>query len=117
VALGRQIQALCRSHGIYGLLVSPRWPAVKLGAFQVKRHYGQPAGISASSARALEPIRHSTAALRGWCVAHPDAQVALNFPGIGNGRIRREDVLPIVTPLPHQVIIWEYPPAGKENVL
>jgi hypothetical protein len=106
-ALGRQVQALCGNQGIYGLLVSPRWPAAKLGAFQVKQHYSQPAS--------LELIRHSTAALCAWCAEHPDAQVALNFPGIGNGRLRRADVLPIVTQLPEQVTIWEYPPPGKEN--
>ena len=84
VALGRQIQALCGNQGIYGLLISPRWPAAKLGAFQVKRHYSQPAS--------LELIRHSAAALYAWCAEHPDAQVVLNFPGIGNGRLRRADV-------------------------
>ena len=108
VALGRQIQALCGNQGIYGLLVSLRWPAAKLGAFQVKRHYSHPAS--------LELIRHSTVALCAWCADHPDAQVALNFPGIGNGRLRREAVLPIVSQLPEQVIIWEYPSPGKENV-
>lgn len=107
VALGRHIQALCGSQGIYGLLVSPRWPAAKLGAFQVKQHYSQ--------AASLELIRRSTAALCAWCADQPDAQVALNFPGIGNGRLHRKDVLPIAMQLPDQVTIWEYPLAGKEN--
>lgn len=108
-ALGRQVQALCGNQGIYGLLVSPRWPAAKLGAFQVKQHYSQPAS--------LELIRRSTAALCAWCADHPDAQVALNFPGIGNGRLRRADVLPIIAQLPDRVAIWEYPQSGKENIL
>lgn len=108
-ALGRQVQALCGNQGIYGLLVSPRWPAAKLGAFQVKQHYSQPAS--------LELIRRSTAALCAWCAEHPDAQVALNFPGIGNGRLRRADVLPIIAQLPDWVAIWEYPQSGKENIL
>jgi hypothetical protein len=107
VALGRQIQALCGNQSIYGLLVSPRWPTAKLSAFQVKRHYSQPAS--------LELIRRSTAALCAWCADHPGACVHLNFPGIGNGRLRREDVLPIIAQLPDQVTIWEYPPTGKEN--
>ncbi|MBX3058867.1 MAG: hypothetical protein KF770_20570 [Anaerolineae bacterium] len=109
VALGRQIQALCGNQGIYGLLASPRWPAAKLGAFQVKRHYSQ--------AASLELVRRSTAALRAWCTEHPDTSVHLNYPGIGNGRLRHEVVLPIVSQLPEQVTIWEYPPLGKENVL
>ncbi|MFQ5418876.1 MAG: hypothetical protein ACE5EY_00795 [Anaerolineae bacterium] len=107
VALGQQILSVCGNQGQYGLLVSPRWPEARLGAFQVKQHYSQPAS--------LELIRHSTAALCAWCIEHPTARVALNFPGIGNGRLRREDVLPIVAQLPDQVTIWEYPPASKEN--
>ncbi len=106
-ALGRQIQALCGNQGVYGLLISLRWPDAKLGAFQVKRRYSQPAS--------LELIRCSTAALCVWCADHPHAQVALNFPGIGNGRLRREDVLPIIAQLPDQVTIWEYLLPGKEN--
>jgi len=107
VALGRHIQALCGNQGVYGLLVSPRWPAAKLGAFQVKQHYSQ--------AASLELIRRSTAALCAWCAEHPIATVAVNFPGIGNGRLCREAVLPIIAQLPAQVTIWEYPPIGKEN--
>ncbi|MCZ7673767.1 MAG: hypothetical protein M5U34_44955 [Chloroflexi bacterium] len=102
IALGRHIQALCDNQGVYGLLVSPRWSTAKLGGFQVKRHYSQ--------AASLELIRRSTAALCAWCAEHPDAQAALNFPGIGNGRLRRDDVLPIIAQLLDQVTIWEYPP-------
>jgi hypothetical protein len=107
-ALGTQVQALCGNQGIYGLLVSPRWPAAKLGAFQVKQHYSQPAS--------LELIRRSTAALCAWCIKHPTATVVVNFPGIGNGRLRREDVLPIIAQLPDQVTIWEYRTVGKETI-
>lgn len=81
--------------------------AAKLGAFQVKAHYSQPAD--------LKLIRHSTAMLCAWCAAHPNAQVVLNYPGIGNGRLHREAVLAIIAQLPEQVTIWEYPPTSKEN--
>ena len=100
VNLGRYILNTCGRLGNYGLLVSPRWPEAKLGAFQVKVHYSQPAS--------LELIRHSTAMLCAWCAAHPDAQVVVNYPGIGNGRLCRETVLPIIAQLPEQVTIWEY---------
>lgn len=43
LALGREIAAVCGHLGHYHLLVSPRWPAAKLGAFQVKSHYARPA--------------------------------------------------------------------------
>jgi hypothetical protein len=105
--LGKQILAICGNQGQYGLLISPRWPEARLGAFQVKRHYSQPAG--------LELVRHSVAMLCAWCRDHPHAQIALNCPGIGNGRLRREDVLPILRQLPEQVVIWEYLPAGREK--
>lgn len=104
LALGTQIQTICGSLGKYGLLISPRWPEAKLGVFQVKRHYSQPANL------ALTQL--STIALCVWCDEHPDAGVHLNFPGVGYGRLRREEVLPIITQLPAQVTIWEYPPAG-----
>jgi len=106
-ALGRQILSCSCNQGTYGLLVSPHWPAAKLGAFQVKRHYRQPAG--------LELIRHSTVALCAWCTDHPHALVHLNFPGVGNGRLQREDVLPIVAQLPARVTVWEYPPGGRRT--
>jgi len=116
-ALGQQILSVCGSpsaslrtgQGEYGLLVSPRWPTAKLGIFQVKFHYRQ--------AASLDLIRRSTAMLCAWCADHPYTQVALNFPGIGNGRLRREDVLPIVAQLPDQVTIWEYPLPGKGKTL
>jgi hypothetical protein len=38
VALGKRIQAVWGNQGVHGLLVSPRQPAAKLGALQVKRH-------------------------------------------------------------------------------
>ena len=107
VALGRHIQASCGNQDVYGLLISPRWPTAKLGAFQVKQHYSQPAS--------LELIRRSTAALCAWCIKHPTATVAVNFPGIGNGHLHREAVLPIIAQLPDRVTIWEYPQSGKEN--
>ena len=116
-ALGKQILNVCgnpstllrSSQGQYGLLVSPRWPEARLGAFQVKQHY--------SHVASLELIQRSTTALCAWCTEHPAVMVAVNFPGIGNGRLRRKDVLSIVSQLPDQVTIWEYSPAGKENAL
>ena len=107
-ALGQHILNTCGSLGEYGLLISSRWPYAKLGAFQVKRHYSQIAS--------LELIQRSTSALCAWCLEHLDASVHLNFHGVGYGRLRREDVLPIITLLPDQITIWEYPQSGMENI-
>jgi hypothetical protein len=109
LALGRYIDRVCgdsvdarRSDlGEYGLLVNPRWPAAKLGAFQVKYHYSQPAE--------LDLIARSAEALAVWCEAHPQAAVHLNYPGIGNGRLNQIDVWPLVAQLPMQVAIWKSP--------
>lgn len=84
----------------YGLLVSPRWPKAKLGAFQTKGEWKEgasPALISASTHMLLE-----------WCKEHPTAQVHLNMPGVGLGGLPLEVVLPILEPLPDSVNVWEY---------
>lgn len=110
VTLGREIARHCGNHGEYGLLVSPRWPVAKLGAFQVKTHYARPASLSL--------IRRSVATLLAWCERHPHAAVRLNFPGIGNGGLARAQVLPLLKSLPANVHVWEYgrapTPARKE---
>jgi hypothetical protein len=108
LALGRGIQSVCGSSanalrsglGEYGLLVSPRWPAAKLGAFQVKYHYRQPAD--------LDLIARSVAALIIWCDQQPQAAVHLNYPGIGNGSLHPDDVWPVVARLPETVTLWRY---------
>lgn len=108
LALGRHICRVCGGPSValraglgeYGLLVSPRWPAAKMGAFQVKTHYGQTAD--------LHLIARSVEALTAWCEAHPQARVHLNYPGIGNGRLRPADVWPLVARLPEMVTLWTY---------
>lgn len=82
----------------YNLLISPQWPDKKLGAFQVKTDWNANAS--------LKLIRHSTGILTQWCQLYPDARVHLNFPGIGNGKLSKEQVAPIIATLPDSVIIW-----------
>ena len=82
------------------MLVSPLWPKGKLGVFQVKRHWADPAELTL--------IQHATSMLIEWCEEHPDAEVHLNFPGIGNGKLPVESVLPIIEELPDTVNIWRY---------
>jgi hypothetical protein len=106
-ALGKEIGKTCGDQGVYHLLVSPRWPRARLGCFQVKRHWAHPA------APAL--IQGSCAALTRWAHAHPGRQICLNFPGIGNGRLPRTAVLPLLTSLPDTVTIWEYPDPPHEK--
>jgi hypothetical protein len=92
-------KAIGRSGREYGLLVSPRWPAAKLGAFQVKLRYWEDAD--------LELIRLSTEMLLAWLKEHPDQRADLNFPGIGCGRLSLDVVRPIIEVLPSSVHIWQ----------
>ncbi len=88
----------------YNLLISADWPRLRLGLFQVKRHFHIGASIGI--------ITQSAAELALWCSTRPDAQVHLNFPGIGNGRLEKDAVLPIIEKLPDSVHVWQF----KEEV-
>lgn len=70
-----------------------------VGWFMVKNHWAEPAR--------LDIIKHSVLELAKWA-KHTKGIVALNFPGIGNGKLKREDVLPLLEVLPDNVHIWEY---------
>ena len=100
LALGKAISNSDWDDGIYGLLVSPNWPIKKLAAFQVKTNFRCKAN--------LDIIRESARDLWKWAKANPDKQVALNFPGIGNGRLDYDDVFEIVKHLPDNVTLWKF---------
>lgn len=100
LALGTQIQVVCGNQGVYGLLISRRWPAAKVAAFQVKYHWQRPADLSL--------ITRSATALTWWTRYHADCAIHLNFPGIGNGGLTRTAVLPLLATLPDNVTIWEF---------
>ena len=70
-----------------------------VGYFMVKDHWAEPAKLSI--------IEESVESLMGF-LSDDERRVDLNFPGIGNGKLRREDVLPIIQRLPDKVHVWEY---------
>jgi hypothetical protein len=86
--------------GAYGLIVPPTWPRKRIGAFQVKRSFIHKAS--------LELIELSASMLDTFARQHANAEIALNFPGIGNGRLERKDVFPLIEELPDNVHIWQY---------
>lgn len=98
LALGSRIKATCGNLGIYGLLISEKFPDAKLGAFQVKTRYDQDAK--------LDIIAESTAQLAKFSRENKALQIHLNFPGIGNGNLDPLDVLDFIEVLPHNVTIW-----------
>jgi len=73
-------------------------PELNLGLFQVKRHWKDDA----------EPrlIRYATEHLCEFLQRHSAVTVALNFPGIGNGRLNLDLVKPIVDLLPDSVHLY-----------
>lgn len=77
----------------YGLRIFPQY---NTGLFQVKYSYSDDAS--------LELIDFSTNML--CALAHVYCgTIVLNFPGIGNGRLSRDDVMPIVKRLPDNVLL------------
>lgn len=81
-----------------------------VGFFMVKEHWAEDAK--------LEVIERSVDSLLGFIedanalavddTRVPVRRVDLNFPGIGNGKLSREAVLPLLERLPENVHVWEY---------
>ena len=77
-----------------------------LGWFMTKTHWRSPSDLAV--------IEKSVEQLIPWeyIPTYNDdvrrrIRIDLNFPGIGNGKLRREDVLPLLQKLPDNVHIWE----------
>jgi hypothetical protein len=71
--------------------------------FMVKDHWANQAS--------LDIIQNSVSTL-DHLFGYTDERVDLNFPGIGNGGLKREDVLPLLEKLPDNIHIWEKPIAS-----
>jgi len=67
--------------------------------FQVKRHFREQAE--------LDIIRLSTKMLAALAELYPEEKWGVNFPGIGYGGLREEDVLPILNLLPDNVFVFK----------
>lgn len=71
-----------------------------MGYFMVKEHWQHVAKPNV--------IRKSVRDLMDDMFLAKPERVDLNFPGIGNGKLKREDVLPLIEQLPDNVHVWEY---------
>lgn len=69
-----------------------------IGYFMVKRHWREMAALNIIEDSAIDLSEY----------AHHFKRIDLNFPGIGNGRLTREEVLPRLEVLPDNVHIWEF---------
>ena len=95
--LGDRIQHL----SLYGLEITEvsdltAW----IGAFQVKRHYMYPAET--------DIIKYATGKLKALAEQFPRVRYDLNFPGIGCGKLTKDQVTPIIEVLPDNVHVWTF---------
>jgi len=93
-------------NSVYGFITLDR-----IGLFQVKHKWYDRADLSL--------ICLSTEKLFSWIMDYAFIyrkypKVVLNFPGIGNGKLERLDVLPFISLLPDCVEVWEYD-TGEQN--
>jgi hypothetical protein len=79
---------------IYGFI---GFPEMGVGLFQTKFHWR---GTSD-----LELIEAACGLLKKFIKSHDIASARLNFPGINNGGLTREAVLPVISSLPDSVTV------------
>ena len=84
-----------------------RYEDQAVGYFMVKNHWKAPARLDLIdlSCRSLIAANMGRGIPGGYMYS---VRIDLNFPGIGNGGLKREDVLPVLMQLPDNVHVWEY---------
>ncbi len=90
---------------IYGLMLSPFYSGkTQIGLFQVKYHWKQPASLSLMRVSALR--------LKRWDRSY--GRIVMNAPGVGLGGLAIHRVLPMLTILPRNVILYFHPSQEAE---
>lgn len=86
--------------GTYGVRITERDWSRRWGLFQVKYNFSDKAN--------LKLIEYSTDRLYEMAIPlmRRQVEIAMNFPGIGNGRLRYEEVLSVVSRLPDCVSLY-----------
>lgn len=95
--LGKRIEHL----GEYnvGVLTQTNDSKLSLGAFQVKYNFADAADLDLIG-RSVDELHR---------LAVEDGRVFhVNFPGIGNGRLTYDSVLPLLASLPDNVCVWTF---------
>jgi hypothetical protein len=92
--LGTKISAFTKN-GVYGVILVD-----DLGVFQVKYHFKD------NARRDL--ITKSSEQLCFLANILPEETIFLNYPGIGNGRLNKNVVSPILEMLPDNVHVWTF---------
>lgn len=66
------------------------------------------AGIKYYDVASLDVIKEAVRLMKFWADKFP--RIAMTFPGIGQGKLKREDVLPVIAALPDNVWVYEMEP-------
>ncbi len=85
----------------YGCVVLNQFPGFpRIGLFQVKYNWWEKADLTL--------IDYSCKSLIAFLDSHPRFErVDLIYPGIGNGKLSKDQVAPIIDQLPDSVFVWE----------
>lgn len=101
--LGRAVRKIKKqtSHDAYGVAYVNYFNS-PIGVFQVKHNFFEDAKLEiiASSVDVLCRLANED-----W----KGRTIAMNFPGISNGNLKRADVLPLIMRLPDNIEVWEGP--------
>jgi hypothetical protein len=81
----------------YGILFHPTWD---ICAFQTKSFFKHPSNLLI--------IKDACEQLRILAQEYPDSTFNLCYPGIGFGRLSKEDVHPLLLKLPDNVVVWSF---------
>jgi hypothetical protein len=101
--LGKIIEREVGHLGKYYLLVSTDWKrGRKLALAQVKTDFSYDADLGL--------IRGMTSRLNVLAVENKESVINMNFPGIGNGNLSVEQVMPLIETLPDNVNVWRFKP-------
>ena len=73
---------------------------LRLGAFQVKYHFKDAADLAL--------IERSVDELASIAHERSERKFNVNFPGIGNGKLDYDQVLPLLERLPDNVYVWTF---------
>ncbi len=96
---GKRIIGLEKNRGTYGWLVIDLG-IQKIGLFQTK--------VLPNEKSTLNLIKYSTDRLLEYINNNPTENISLNFPGIGYGGLKKEEVLSIISVLPNNVTIYYF---------
>lgn len=96
VVFGEQILNTCGDLGFYGLLKHEKYFAL-----QTKYHWKDKSSI--------ELVKRSIHKLKLSSLKHPDKVFGIPFPAINHGKLKEDDVFPLLETLPDNIIVFKLP--------